>query len=932
MFEFMFNFSEQNYDRPFDLSNTGLTDDSLDELVKTLNARPDIKALKLESCANPSLMQISTTPNLITAAGVEKLTRLRHVEAIELSGNVIGSRGAELLAGMPSLKYCSIHNCKIGPLGFYAFLRSESLIDLYIAYNAWTNETMLQLTENDLTQLLTMASINIDTQLLGNALGGNAESAKAILEFLNQNHRTGLVIENIAHFWRTQNDITTSVKSNLAKTTLAIWENLIDDKLNQNRSRNNPVLAQKYSEEKQARQLEKEVMQAIEKSDISTLSQLIPKLPKGVNHYLEFGCHLVTHSIMQNKPFVTRFLLDHGAHVEVHEREKTSLMNASEQGKVEFVKLFLLRGANITGEYYFNAEIAFSIAAFKVTECCVYTIRAFQTQNLKSKLPLPLQSELGSYPREWDNLFSQEPHQLNLPNLPSSVQIFEGEPPLWVIFGNNEQLRYGFAKRGLTLLHNISKVSEFQPNEWYNKAQNYRVIYRLLHDKIAIIQKKTPLSLDEYFSILQGQASYLIAPFPTQAPQHQMQRQELDTIINTLNTELQTKTETTINWNDCPPLFIAQYRCVHYYTHFFDANQRRDHTQTSHLGRLAPAVAVYQMSSLTPLQSQLARESKLVKNAIELRGKFEQFYRSGPVVIHSKTYQSMGHYLQERMSNEYAQYQSDIKARKNWAYEILDDLAAHGYPHYASSDLIDHALRYGYGLKKVGSLAHGILKPGYDQTGKPTHAILGKIFISLFTPLEMAALRTRHPAGMHNRAQITLRDTVIPERETDVAGGVDAGYVFYESCLSVPDFSGNWDDSCFIYFGLNREQFNSFKSRFHQTTNSSSRDTLATEIINVVKDHQEKQLLRIAQQEAQLRGGHLIYRCFEKQYALEPEKLRHSGRAPYVSQHERALLGSVGNERFSSAAQNAYGFWSQPASSADDNNNETASDFSNRMQ
>lgn len=99
---------------------------------------------------------------------------------------------------------------------------------------------------------------------------------------------------------------------------------------------------------------------------------------------------------------------------------------------------------------------------------------------------------------------------------------------------------------------------------------------------------------------------------------------------------------------------------------------------------------------------------------------------------------------------------------------------------------------------------------------------------------------------------------------------------FYEACLQVPDFSCRWDLNYREQFGINFSLFSNYKKDLAKASSSAQREQIEESIIDYVKAHKENELWEIAREEARARGGHLIYRHFDRQYGTSPEPIRRS--------------------------------------------------------
>lgn len=131
--------------------------------------------------------------------------------------------------------------------------------------------------------------------------------------------------------------------------------------LKSNKVRKDPAYALRKAQE----DIEKEILEAIEQENIKKLKEYIPKLPQGINTEMIYGCTPLLYAVRKNKVKAAEFFIQIGALLETHAREYTHLFVAAESGYPEMVELLLQYGSNITGEFYFNKETAWSIADFK---------------------------------------------------------------------------------------------------------------------------------------------------------------------------------------------------------------------------------------------------------------------------------------------------------------------------------------------------------------------------------------------------------------------------------------------------------------------------------------------------------------------------------------------------------------------------------------
>ena len=564
--------------------------------------------------------------------------------------------------------------------------------------------------------------------------------------------------------------------------------------------------------------IEIRIQEAIEKDHVQALKKTLPELEGGINARLEYGCAALMIAVDEDALKCAKYLLNLGVRIEDHEREYTPLFTAAEKGHFEMVKLLLKYGANLTGEFHFNKETALSISASKFCHIFQsfledeYLLRIIPTDKSTHIWKMDDIEEFEGY---WDQL-----SQLGC---------------LWKAFSENDCLKYArdcasFFKGFLNAVDNRigpPNKSHFNPRlfllfkrltqEMIDRAE----IFALIDKKWKVLQEAPPSKVEDGYATDEDGDIQLVqkmTPLPPRSSKFSnLTRAEVKKYVEELNKELKTgKTEADIDWSKYPSFFIFQYRGIHYFRGYFTKNQRKDHRTTHHLNRIAPAGSVYHMCELTPGNHQMARESKVKEKVEVVQETFKKLEKSGPVKGYWRTTNIFGNYsdmVQQRMSNTYNSYMKDLKKPRHPAIQILSGAGIDkGYPHYATSDLPGHSLKYAYGQKKVEGLTEQRLRPVFQKDGKRLHPYPGKVFMTIFTPLEMHQHHTRHVAGMHNRKDIKLKGTVAPERETGFTGGVDPEISFYEELLVIPSFE-TYQKNYQEKYGISRRDFDSYKKK-----------------------------------------------------------------------------------------------------------------------
>jgi len=149
----------QNYgDRlsGLDLSNTGITDESLRHLA----GLPIIKELRLEDF-DPSGASPGTTPplNKITDAGLVHLKGLTTLKNLSLGGLPISDEGLDMLKDLPNLEVLYLNRTKVRGPGFGRLNSLPRLAVVFLDGSAITDDGLSYLTGASQLQLLSVVGV-----------------------------------------------------------------------------------------------------------------------------------------------------------------------------------------------------------------------------------------------------------------------------------------------------------------------------------------------------------------------------------------------------------------------------------------------------------------------------------------------------------------------------------------------------------------------------------------------------------------------------------------------------------------------------------------------------------------------------------------------------------------------------------------------------
>ena len=120
----------------------------------------------------------------------------------------------------------------------------------------------------------------------------------------------------------------------------------------------------------------------------------------------------------------------------------------------------------------------------------------------------------------------------------------------------------------------------------------------------------------------------------------------------------------------------------------------------------------------------------------------------------------------------------------------------------------------------------------------------------------------------------------------------------YEELLTVPDFSIPYHNTIRELYGVSQQEFDRFRGDLQRLRGAGPEMLKCEEqLLTHIRQHKEEQLLTLAKVEAANRNGHLIYRHYEGEYGLDPEKMRQQHGTPILSRLEIKILepASEGN-------------------------------------
>ena len=539
-------------------------------------------------------------------------------------------------------------------------------------------------------------------------------------------------------------------------------------------------------------------------------------------------------------------------------REYTPLFTAAEEGFADMVELLVDVDANLLGEFTFNAETGTSIATWKLLDA-LHSVRTrngddgvhesgmWVTHGIFNLLWHRVHDMRGTW---WENAAVVSPdEQLEL------IRACEALPPPI-----------------------LQEVGRPQPVRLADRLRVLRALWR----KAAILRRDlraTQLS-PANLPVRPGRLEPLVDEATPAPPDDRV----TEALVADFNRLLATKSEDELTDAELHnfPFLVCQWRGVHYFTNYFDEQQRREHVRCSHLHRLAPAAAVFSMNGVPVGQSQLMRESGAQHAVDGIRRVWDGVDDDEPQRAYwgePLEFPSTEAMYQHRMTTNMGAWHDDVRDEQTAAVAPVREAGIVGNPTVAMSDLPTHALRYALGLKAYGQLRHHRLRPDYSADGTPAYAQLGKIFVALLSPRDMERERMMSVTGAHNAGRIDVEPRFVNERETGALGGLSKGCMFLEVVLEVPSLTASSVKRA-CWMGLRRQQLRQWRDELTQAAQQGEAglrgfgDKMVKRVVAVYQSHLYGQV----KAECSRRGCKLVYRTRQRQYAVVPAPSRVQGR------------------------------------------------------
>ncbi|AIK96314.1 SEL1-like repeat protein [Candidatus Odyssella acanthamoebae] len=363
-----------------------------------------------------------------------------------------------------------------------------------------------------------------------------------------------------------------------------------------------------------------------------------------------------------------------------------------------------------------------------------------------------------------------------------------------------------------------------------------------------------------------------------------------------------------IDFSKYPEFHIALYRGVHYLPEIFhDKDSRKEFRTKDQVGSALFSATACSATGLEFLSSKQDDFELLESHAQVSTRALAKFKHSFPKSYHkfhetySNSHKDFHKLLKEPLLESNAAGREErAQAFVNYIYFLHQEAvnvpsfriesAILRNPHVSFSLIPFHAVKYALGAKSfytpTGDKAR-LLRPEYDADGVPKHSYLGKVYVSILTledffKQDPYLVLRNHALG---RVKITTHynNKILKEDEVTLSGYLPANRVIATRSIRCPRFDQDAGSLALSDYqkkhGISPKIYQNYKKKLegikYQKDSFAELEKLTKEdIFEDIATHQDKELLRLAKEEARKRGGVLIYPGLDNDFVLRPLSFR----------------------------------------------------------
>ncbi|MFN3235278.1 MAG: hypothetical protein ACE365_07730 [Gammaproteobacteria bacterium] len=340
---------------------------------------------------------------------------------------------------------------------------------------------------------------------------------------------------------------------------------------------------------------------------------------------------------------------------------------------------------------------------------------------------------------------------------------------------------------------------------------------------------------------------------------------------------------------------IAQFRGIHFSKDKFNQDSRRAYRKNNESGRQIFSESVIKASGQTydgVLENYEQFEEELRRKAGLLQHVLLCLQESGPLSqptsasVGNKSsyyrYDQLGDANQDFYTSSYSgffQRKDDLKKTGITQENLfLLGMSLDGNDYVSMSDFPDHPLRYAFGTKSYSKENKDIFcSPMWDNSGRSQHPYIGKVYVSLHTPMELLAY-TNQISRMYQDGSLSIKIHIAQEMETSFLACTPEGRIISELNVKFPSFHKPYPPHYHFKYGIDERMYQAIQYELkNKSPHTEKRKLLENAIIEYLISYHTVALLQEAQQAAKEKGAELVFRNVYGGFSEDPPKLIEKG-------------------------------------------------------
>lgn len=340
---------------------------------------------------------------------------------------------------------------------------------------------------------------------------------------------------------------------------------------------------------------------------------------------------------------------------------------------------------------------------------------------------------------------------------------------------------------------------------------------------------------------------------------------KLDDVIKEINENLENDRD--VDLSKYPPLYIVNFRGVHFFRNFFDKAKRklvRKQIIETGFHESIYSAAIYELAGLAVGESidteekkskiQKAREDikKVFKKLESADNKSKAWY--GEKKVHTKLiYQ---HY--QRYVNTYEEFRAESLKKEHSCYK---EFPSTNNPYVSTADEAKHAVTYALGFKST--IAQGALRPSYQEDGSLKHPKVGYVQVILQKLGSFARYKPLMLSSLHASNIISIKYRTLNERETTFKGAISAKHIVSTAIMRFPAWNKDYNKKFHpVKYGItnNGGSYTKMKSAFKNAASAENKISLGTtKLVDNLVTFYADSLQKKAESIVADLGGYLVY-------------------------------------------------------------------------